>query len=287
MNELLIFAGMSDYATALSCVNENSMTASCVEHNRALAYCAENGFYSLRVQQYNAAKRIMRDFLDTADRGENSLYAIIGICMGVVILSSALISVILIVVIKDKSYVMAIFAEIKEEEIRRVIRQATSFPITNVRFRLQHVYDCKGNEDKYWRSVVRDQVSPDKKRRLPSVGNNESPQRVALVPDSAAVCVTVVPRPTTLFRNFSYGNVLSTPCLALRSAGLQRPAQNEPRLQHMNTTVANFTTGKELLPTAGSREDLRLPIEPDRAKLLRQIEYLPRRNNITSCVARS
>ncbi len=175
----MTFTSLNDYAVAKSCVN-NYTNPICIENNLALSFCSDNGFYSLRVKQDQVAKEIMRGLFDVATEGRNELYAIIVSCIGVVLISSIALVILLIMVIKDKSHVMAIFAEIKREEIHKVISHARSLPITNARFKLQHVEECKGEENKYWKILLR-------AYRTDASSENKKPkEQKASSPDAAA-----------------------------------------------------------------------------------------------------
>jgi len=99
----------------------------------------------------------MDDLLKNANSGETILYIIIGICIGIVLISSVIISVILIFVIKDKSHVTAIFAEIRKEEVEKVIFYAKSIPIASTRFKTRHLTRSQGDEEKYWKIVAKSQ----------------------------------------------------------------------------------------------------------------------------------
>ncbi len=151
----MTYSNMDDYKTSVACI-DNYVTTSCKEVNKALDYCNNNGFYSLRIQQDEAAKDIMSTFLSNASSGANTLYTIISLCMGIVVLSSAVLAIILIVVIKDKSYVMAIFAEVTEEETKRIIKHIKTLGLSTVRFQSKILDANRENEEQYWRSVVKE-----------------------------------------------------------------------------------------------------------------------------------
>ncbi len=97
----------------------------------------------------------MKDLLSHASSGRDDLYIIISVCIGIVVLSSAFIVGLLIHVIRDKSYVTAIFADIRRDEVEKIIHHAQSLPITNVQFRARHVLESEGDEEKFWKATVR------------------------------------------------------------------------------------------------------------------------------------
>ncbi len=151
---MLLYLKTNNYDAAKACIN--SSTAACKENVKAIDFCMKNGFGTLRVQQERTSLQIMDDFLTVAASGQNYIDVLNAMCMGIVLLCSLIISGIMIIVIKGKSGVMAIFAEITEDEIRIVLEHAQSLAISAVRFKSQYVADALGDDEKYWQLVLQD-----------------------------------------------------------------------------------------------------------------------------------
>ncbi len=140
---------MDDYATAHGCVNDYTSTK-CRESSLALDYCNDNGLSTVIPYLSTEGKQLMAQLLTNASSKRDSLYIIDAVCILVVVLSSVFILALLVWVIKDKSRVLAIFAEISTEEIRDIIAKAESLPISESRFDQRLLRRCNGNEEKFW-----------------------------------------------------------------------------------------------------------------------------------------
>eukprot|EP01022_Parablepharisma_sp_SALTPOND_P023593 TRINITY_DN5026_c1_g1_i1.p1 TRINITY_DN5026_c1_g1~~TRINITY_DN5026_c1_g1_i1.p1 ORF type:complete len:1576 (+),score=83.95 TRINITY_DN5026_c1_g1_i1:679-4728(+) len=178
INEVMTFTKLNDYDLARYCMG-NYEDSVCVENNLSLDYCAENGVYSLRIQQDKLSEELMKDLFSFGDTGKKKLYIITSICISIVVLSSTSVIVLLILVVKDKSSVMAIFADILREEIEQVIHMATCIAISETRFDVQDVRNANGNEEKYWQAATkyRDIKKPEDTQVLPE---NENTRKVLL-----------------------------------------------------------------------------------------------------------
>ncbi len=220
----------------------------------------------------------MSDFLSIANSGENSLYVIISVCMAAVVISSGLISVILIFVIKDKSTVMAIFAEIKQEEIRRLIKQAKSLHITSVRFQGRHVHNCAGNEEKYWRDVIREHKSALNRRR------HSGSDSGGLAPVFHAGH-----RPVPHNRTQSHADVIAAARLCFQMVALRSMA----KFAHVASVVENnFSTHKALVSEPKPKTDVHSQQTEEekraaRVRRLSQIEYPSSTNRMGSAQLRN
>jgi len=155
INEVMTFTDISNFTLAKSCI-DNYKDSVCIVNNLALNFCADNGFYTLRIKQDIASEEIMSDLKKAANEGELFLYLIICVCIGIAIISAVFLTISLIIVVKDKSYVMAIFASIGKEEIEKIIYCAKSVLIRSVRFKPIILKLAGENEEKYWHNLVND-----------------------------------------------------------------------------------------------------------------------------------
>ena len=60
-------------------------------------------------------------------------------------------------VIKDKSYVIRIFADIEDSEIQQMINLVETCDLKRVRYKNKWLTQCKGDEQKYWEKILREQ----------------------------------------------------------------------------------------------------------------------------------
>ncbi len=154
INRAMVFATQTDYNLARSCINDTTSTV-CVDTTAALNYCLDNGGYTLLPLQRTIAQSLISDLMLIANKGRNALYILISVCIAVVLFSSVLILVLLIWVIKDKSNVMAIFAEVQPEEIDSILGQARSLNISTARFDQKQLNDVGNDEEAFWKSFCR------------------------------------------------------------------------------------------------------------------------------------
>ncbi|MDR3548023.1 MAG: PAS domain S-box protein [Candidatus Pacebacteria bacterium] len=150
INRIMTYTSLNDYYVSKYCVG-NYTSPICRENNLALDYCSANGITTILPEQTRVSKVLIADLLSIAVKGRDSLYVLISVCISAVVLSSLLLLVLLIWVIKGKSRVVAIFAEVLPEEISTILTQARSLNISEVRFDSKYVAMCENNEDKFWR----------------------------------------------------------------------------------------------------------------------------------------
>lgn len=123
----------------------------------AVKYIVLNTFMPLRVyqQQYSA---VLRSGLEnSSSQGETIIFIVQGICIGIVLLSAAILMPVFIWVIKDKSYVIRIFADIEDSEIQQMINLVETCDLKRVRYKNKWLTQCKGDEQKYWEKILREQ----------------------------------------------------------------------------------------------------------------------------------
>ncbi len=150
INEIMTYTDLNDYYISRSCVG-NYSTPICIENNDALDYCKANGIYTMRPYQGKISVELTAELLRIALSGRDELYILMSVCIAVVILSSFFILVLLIWVIKDKSNVMAIFAEITMKEIDGILVKIRGLNIVETHFDQRFVRLCEGSEDRFWK----------------------------------------------------------------------------------------------------------------------------------------
>ncbi len=180
INRIMMYTSLNDFYTSKYCIN-NYTDTTCEEVNLALDYCMANGIPTLKPQQTKLSKVLIDDLLNFALSGRDSLYILISLCIAAVVLSSVLILVFLIWVIKGKSRVMSIFAEITPEEVQIILTQAKSIKIVDAQFDPKYVTLCEGNEEKFWRFFCR---RPHRHNALQGAPQGESQADGKLAPNN-------------------------------------------------------------------------------------------------------
>jgi hypothetical protein len=69
-------------------------------------------------------------------------------------------------VIQDKSYVIAIFADIPDDEIRPIIKEAESFDIRKIKYKNRWILSCQGDEEKFWSKVTKAKKKEKNKQEI-------------------------------------------------------------------------------------------------------------------------
>jgi len=87
--------------------------------------------------------------------GQLILYILTAACVSVVIVSIGLTFPVFIWVIKDKSYVLAIFANMTDDEIKVLIDAAANFDIRMIKYKKKWILGCVGEEDKFWKTCMK------------------------------------------------------------------------------------------------------------------------------------
>ncbi len=154
INRIMTYTSLNVLSIAKYCPG-NYTAPVCLENNLALDYCNANGMPTMLPYQTKVSKLLITDLLRIAVMGRDSLYILIGVCIAVVVSSSLIILVLLIWVIKGKSKVMAIFAEILPEEVDSIITQAQHMNIADAHFDQKYVTMCENNEEKFWHFFFR------------------------------------------------------------------------------------------------------------------------------------
>ncbi len=120
-------------------------------------YAYSLAFYPLREKQDDVTERLETELSTLARGGETTQYAIIGICVGLVVASACIIVPIFVWVIKDKSYVLAIFSDISPEEAKRIIEESRQLDIKNLQFKRGWITRAGDNHEAFWKKLISQQ----------------------------------------------------------------------------------------------------------------------------------
>ncbi len=126
----------------------------CANTLKIASYAYSLGFYTLRVKQDDVTKRLEAELNRLARGGETTQYTITGICMCLIVASACIMAPIFVWVIRDKSYVLAIFSDISPEEAKRIIEDSRQLDIKNLRFKRKWITRAGEDHEAFWRKVV-------------------------------------------------------------------------------------------------------------------------------------
>ena len=148
--------GLPSYNAYLLCLTNTSLPT-CVNLLINLNYAWELGINPLRINQDLTGAQVQEDIISLATSGEASQYVMISICSGLVILSTMIILPILMWIIKDKSYVLGIFADVKNDEAKKVIEEALHLDLTKLVYRKKWLEKWKTRQEMFWKKLVDEQ----------------------------------------------------------------------------------------------------------------------------------
>ncbi len=117
-------------------------------------YSFQIAFTAMRDKQDEIAARLEKELQSLATDDEIVQFIIVGICVGLVALSSMVIVPIFIWVIKDKSYVFAIFSYIESDEIRQIIAECKKLDLKNLRYKKTWLANSQGNQELFCKKII-------------------------------------------------------------------------------------------------------------------------------------
>jgi len=132
-------------------LSQNIGSTDFIENLNAVLFICTNPRLSMRIHQDKYSNILRKKIQDMSITGENTIYTIICSCIGIVFLSIGLTFPVFIWVIKDKSYVISIFADITDEEINEIIESAMNFDIRCVHYKKKWILTCANEEDRFWK----------------------------------------------------------------------------------------------------------------------------------------
>ncbi len=120
-------------------------------------YASDLLFYYMKDKQDDVSKKLEAELKSMARQGENLQYIIVISCIGLVILSTVSIIPIFHWVIKQKSGVLGIFADIEESEARYVIEECQCLDIKNLKYKRKWIGLSEGNQNRLWNKIIAEQ----------------------------------------------------------------------------------------------------------------------------------
>jgi len=125
------------------------------ENVAATDFVIQNPKNRMRNYQDKYSLELRNKMRNLSLNGQLTLYILTACCIFVVILSIGLTFPVFIWVIKDKSYVLAIFANITADEIKVLIDAAANFDIRLIKYKKKWILGCVGDEDKFWKTCMK------------------------------------------------------------------------------------------------------------------------------------
>lgn len=165
------------YSDLMNLCNNTNSASQCEVNVEAVNYISYNTLEPLRILQDKCSQQLENDINNLSAQGAQTLYILVACCIAVVFVSISLIIPVFIWVIKDKSHVIAIFADVTDEEIREIIKVTGNFDIRSIKYRRQWLSYDQGDEDKFWDRVLR--KHNERKRRPKELlrADSATPQR--------------------------------------------------------------------------------------------------------------
>ncbi|MDR3547260.1 MAG: PAS domain S-box protein [Candidatus Pacebacteria bacterium] len=132
-------------------------------------------FYYTRFKQDAVSSDLENELVSLAVEGRSSRYILTGICTGLVLASLLAVTPIFNWVIKDKSYVMAIFSDVEPEEVAKMIEECKKIDIRNVKYRKRWLQKANWRQDAFWARVMTEHGKRQQQSRDGGNGDNPKP----------------------------------------------------------------------------------------------------------------
>ena len=134
----------------------------CKVINQMIEYSFSIAFNPMRNKQDGTSQKLHDELEKLAIEDETLQYAIMGICIGLVVTGSIVIIPIFIWVIKDKSYVFTIFSNIEDDEIHTIIANCKKMDLKNLRYKRKWLANSEGNQEAFWKKMIIENSRKDK-----------------------------------------------------------------------------------------------------------------------------
>ena len=151
------------YVNVSICATQTKL-AMCVYISNMIDYSFSIAFTPMRVKQDEISLRLHKELESLATDDEIIQFVLIGICVGLVIISSVVIVPIFIRVIKSKSFVFRIFSYIEEKEIKKIIHNCQKLDLKNLRYKKKWLEKSAGDQEVFWKKLVAENSCKNDKR---------------------------------------------------------------------------------------------------------------------------
>ena len=128
--------------------------AMCTYISNMIDYSFSIAFIPMRNKQDEVSLRLHNELDGLATDDESIQYILVGVCIGLVIISTMVIIPIFIFVIRDKSYVFRIFSYIEEKEIKKIINNCKKLDLKNMRYKRRWLAHSAGNPEIFWKKII-------------------------------------------------------------------------------------------------------------------------------------
>ncbi|MDR3549191.1 MAG: hypothetical protein P4M11_13180 [Candidatus Pacebacteria bacterium] len=148
------YTAVNSSTTLANCRNTKRRTTVCEYIVEMTTYAYTVGFFGLRVEQDSVSRRLESELTSMSRQGETVQYMITGICVGLITASACIILPIFIWVIKDKSYVLAIFSDITQKEASRIITDSRKLDIKNLHYKKRWIETAGDSHESFWKKLI-------------------------------------------------------------------------------------------------------------------------------------
>ncbi|MDR3548776.1 MAG: hypothetical protein P4M11_11020 [Candidatus Pacebacteria bacterium] len=111
-------------------------------------------FYPIRNEQTSVSRRLEAELTELSRHGETTQYIIIGICLALIVVSAGAILPVFLWVIKDKSQVLTIFADITPEEADKIIEGSRTLDIKNIHYKRKWIQSAEEKHEAFWKKLI-------------------------------------------------------------------------------------------------------------------------------------
>jgi len=144
--------GYGPYNNVKQCVVDK-LSPFCIRLSSLLDLTYDILFNAMRIHQNMITKSMEKELLGLATEGENAQYIINGVCALLVAIALIVIIPVFSWVIRDKSYVLAIFSDIDNEEMEQIISECKSLDLKRVRFKKKWISKYENKPSDFWNKV--------------------------------------------------------------------------------------------------------------------------------------
>jgi len=144
--------GYGPYNNVKQCIVD-TLSPFCIRLSSLLDLTYDILFNAMRIHQNMITKTMEKELLGLATDGEKFQYIINGICALLVAIALIVIIPVFSWVIRDKSYVLAIFSDIDNEEIEQIISECKSLDLRRIRFKKKWISKYENKPLEFWTKV--------------------------------------------------------------------------------------------------------------------------------------
>lgn len=132
------------------------------------------------------------DLIKMASDGENTQYIVTSICTALVVVSTVIILPFFTCVLRDKSNIISIFADIEHDEILEVIESSKNFNIKNINFKKSWIESCDGKQEELWEFIMKKHNKEKDEKKENKIESNSLPEKSKELPGKESKKISVI-----------------------------------------------------------------------------------------------